>query len=141
MKKILSLVLVALVAFSTQAASVLWKSDALSFGGTALKSNTDVVGYLVFLGNEGSLASSYEITKTFSVSDIGSLVQTDSNGTAKGSQVGGTFQFQFGDYVNDDAFALLVSYTTEGKTYWNLSSTINSLTGLADEISSLTRNS
>ena len=135
MKKLLSLALVALVAISAQAASVQWKSEALSFEGTALKSNTSVIGYLIYLGNDGNLASSYEMTKTFSASDIGTLAQTDSNGTAKGSQVGETLEFQFGDYVNNDAFALLVSYTADGKTYWNLSSTINSLTGLADEIS------
>ena len=135
MKKLLSLALVALIALSANAASIAWKSTALSFDGATLKSNTSVVGYLIYLGNSASLDASYAITDSFDASSIGTVAQTDSNGTAKAGQVGETLQFAFGSYQNNDAFALLVSYTTEGKTYWNLSSTINSLSGLSDELS------
>ena len=65
MKKLLTLALVAIVAISTQAASIMWSSDAVSFGGTTLKNNASVAGYLIAL--EGSsLAASYDLAEGFS---------------------------------------------------------------------------
>ena len=89
MKKLAFAAVVLATALTTQAASVAWKSSALSFGSTALKSDTSVTGYLVLLSGS-SLASPYTFNETFDASVVGSVVNSDTDGTSKGSLVNGT---------------------------------------------------
>ena len=104
---------------------------ALSFGETSLKKNTDVMGYLVYLSS-GSLATTYTIDDSFTAASVGTIVSTDTDGTNKGSASTASFQIEAGTYSNGDAFAFVASYTTGGKTYWNISSTVQTLSGLDD---------
>ena len=127
MKKLAFAAVVLATALTTQAASVAWKSSALSFGSTALKSDTAVTGYLVLLSGS-SLASPYTFNETFDASVVGSVVNSDTDGTSKGSLVNGTLDLTGAS--NGQTYALLTKYVNDGKTYWNLSSTLNTLSGL-----------
>ena len=102
------------------AASIDWSSSAMTFGGDSLKKNTDVMGYLV------------TIDDSFTAASVGTIVSTDTDGTNKGSASTASFQIEAGTYSNGDAFAFVASYTTGGKTYWNISSTVQTLSGLDD---------
>ena len=135
MKKIAFLICVS-VAFAASATSVAWKSNALSFDTTSLKKSTDVVGYLVYLSS-GSLASSYVMNDSFSAATVGTIVSSDTDGANKGGQVTGTAEWDYGTYKNNDKFALVLSYadSASGKTYWQISSTVNTLAGISDETS------
>ncbi len=127
MKKIITLTAILGFALASHAASVAWSTVKLSFGETSLK-NSSVNAYLVYL-ESGSLSDSYTFTESFSAASIGKVVQsTDSVG--KTAKAMGTFQFPSGTYNNGDSFGLLLSYTDSGKTYWNLSSVVNTLSGL-----------
>ena len=135
MKKLASLICL-LAAFTASATSVDWKSNTLSFEDTSLKKSTDVVGYLVYLAS-GSLASSYTMDDSFSAATVGTVVSSDSDGANKGGQVTGTAEWDYGTYKNGDSFALVLSYadSASGKTYWQISSTVNTLDGISDETS------
>ena len=127
MKKILTFALIGMFCISSYAANIDWSSVALSFGGTDLKKSTAVTGYLIAL--EGtSLATSYDLSSSFSASSIGVVLGTDTDGTSKGSKVVGS-SFLDG-YKNGDAFALLVTYNDGDKMYYNLSSSVYTLAGL-----------
>ena len=127
-----------LLANSASAVSLSWKSDAMSFDGTALKSlTTGITAYVVYLSS-GSLSTSYKIDDDFSAASVGTVVSSVSK-TSKGSAAVGTFQFDYGAYNNNDKFAMIVSYAaSDGKTYWNVSETINTLSGISDELSTPT---
>ena len=131
--KILGIAAVALLANIAGAASVDWSTAALSFGETSLKKNTDVAGYLVYLSS-GSLASTYTIDDSFSAASVGTVITgaSDTDGANKGGLLTGTLNVTDLGYNNGDSFALVLSYKSEGKTYWNISSTVNTLSGLDD---------
>ena len=125
MKKLLLLALVGMFTISAQAAAIAWSSTAISFDGVTLKNNASVVGYLIAL--EGSnLEASYALTEGFSLTTIGTLADTCS-GSKKSGKVTGTPDLP---YTNGDSFALLITYTDGVDTYYNLSSTINTFSGL-----------
>ena len=130
--KLKNLIAVATIVASagiTQAASVAWSSVAMTFGEQTLKKDTGVTGYLVYLSS-GALEDSYTINESFSAESVGTVVASDTDGTNKGSALTGTFQIAQGTYSNGDVFAFVASYTSDGKTYWNISSTVNTLSGL-----------
>ena len=132
MKTKLALVaLLATLCTVSQAASVDWKSAALDFGGTALKNNTDVKGWVVYLAS-GSFADSYKIDDSFSAESVGVVVASDTDGTNKGSALAGTALGWTNDSYksNGDTFGLVLSYNDGEKTYWNISSVVNSFSGL-----------
>ena len=111
------------------AASISWKSDALSFGGVSLKGSTAVTGYLVYISS-GALASSYTVDENFSASSVGVVAHSSTTLQKNGGPMGTA---NFGTtYGNGDSFALLISYAdaASGKTYWTLSETVNKLSGL-----------
>ena len=138
MKKYLTILALVGLVSSASAVSVEWKSAAVSFGGEVLKKDTAVTGYLVYLAS-GSLASTYKIDDSFTAASVGTIVSSDTDGTSKGGNSQGVFQFDFGSYDNGDKFALVISYAApDGKKYWNLSETINTLAGISDETSSPT---
>jgi hypothetical protein len=125
MKKLLAIALVGFIAVSAQAASILWSSDAVSFGGTTLKNNASVNGYLIAL--DGSSLASFDLVEGFSATDIGTLVDSK-EGTPKSGKLTGTADVSA--YSNGDAFAFLITYNDGTDIYYNLSSTVNVLAGL-----------
>jgi hypothetical protein len=125
MKKLLSLALVALVAISAQAAFIEWSTVAITFGGTTLKNNTSVAGYLIAL--DGSSLATYDLVEGFSATSIGTVVESKS-GTPKSGKFTGNSDISA--YSNGDAFAFLITYNDGTDTYYNLSSTVNVLAGL-----------
>ena len=127
MKKLVLTTVILASAFALNAASVAWKSFALSFGSDALKSNSNVTGYLVLLSGS-ALASPYDFDDAFDASKVGTLVGSDEDGTSKGSLINGTLDLTGAS--NGQTYALLAKYVSDGKTYWNLSSTVNTLSGL-----------
>ena len=139
MKKAITLLAVVGFAFSASAASFQWTVSGIAFNGSTLKSDAGLTAYLVYLGNGGSLASSY------SASEIDSLVSGASDSvvgsTAKGAATS-TYALaepSDGDYTsyNGDVYGILLSYVSGEKTYYNLSSATYTVSGLADETSSM----
>ena len=118
----------ALFANLASGASVDWATAAMTFGEASLKKDTGVTGYLVYLAS-GSLGASYTIDESFAASKVGTVVDS-CEGTTKGSYVFGSFQIDSEKYGNGDSFAVVMSYVSGGKTYWNLSETVNTLAGL-----------
>ena len=131
MKSIIGIAVFGAFVGVASAASVDWASAAMSFGDDSLKKNPDVKGYIVYLSS-GSLLSSYTIDDSFSASSVGTIVSSAEDGTTKGAYVFNSFNIDPSKYGNGDSFAFVASYVSEGKTYWNLSSTINTLAGLDD---------
>ena len=138
MKKIIgAFALMFAMTMTASAVSIAWSSTAVAFGGgDPLKKDTGVTAYLVYL-SDGAFGS-YTITDTFKASDVGTVVSTDTDGTNKGALSTGTFQFDYGAYTNGDKFGLVLSYVSEGKTYWNLSGNVQALDGITSEIATPT---
>ncbi len=141
MKKILTLCLLVLSAASASALSFDWTISGIKFDGVAIKKSTDVVGHLIYLGDGGSYSSSYALSKDSTAdsiaSAIGTKVDTSSTATSNAGKLTTTYTFDYGTKDNGDVFGVLLSYTTGGKTYYNLSSSTFTLSGIADETSSL----
>lgn len=129
MKKFLTF-LVVITAGMASAASFSWTSSKLSFGETVLK-NTAMTAYLIYVGNNTAHGASVTVTKDSTAESIASSFGTSAK-VAKDYSVTAsrtgilTDDFSFsasgGEYASKDVFALLLSYTSEGKTYFNLSS-------------------
>ena len=133
-KTFLAFAALAMMATSASALSFQWATNILKFDGTNLKSDTSVTAYLVYLG---SGVSSVESSYSFDSLPSGVGTQVDSKaGTAATSKVSQKFSFDFGTYGNGDSFAMVASYTKDGETYWNISETVYTLSGIADETSS-----
>ena len=135
MKKLLILLGFAILATSSQAASITWSAASVKFGTTSLKSNSAVTGYLVYLGYNGTLADSYLLAD---LPNIASGKVAEKTGTSAMSQLsGGDYDVPVSTYKNGDTFAMLLSYNDGEKTWWNLSSTVYTISGLADATSTL----
>ena len=135
MKKTILAALFCAIATSASAVTLSWASStAIKFNGSNLKNDENVSGYLIYLGT-GSLADSYTLkndsTLSSIISSIGSDTGSSKNKSNAMSKLSGSFDFDYSDgYANDSSkFALLLSYTTGGKTYWNLTSAAYTLTG------------
>ena len=136
--------LCSVLASTASALSFTWSVAGVTFDGTRLASSSDVTGYLIYLGSGGEYSSSYSLTEDSSAASIGasvgSVVYTSSAATTKVGKLSGEFSFDYGSYDNDDTFGLLLAYTgaSDGKTYYNLSSSTYTLSGIADEKSTIT---
>ena len=142
MKKLLTLLAVVAFCTSAHALSFTWASStAIKFDGANLKSNTDVTGYLVYLGTSETYDTSYTLDASSTPSslsgDVGTLVANSTSGTSGMSKISEKFSFDYGVYDNNDVFGMVLSYVKDGTTYLNLSSTTYTLSGIADERSSL----
>ena len=112
------------------AASFTWTTSALAFGSTEMK-KVNVTAYLIYLGNDVDQKSSISVTKDSTAETIATSFGTSAK-VAKSydTQTGRTglasddfsFSASNGDYHSKDKFALLLSYTSDSKTYFNLSS-------------------
>ncbi len=141
MKKLLALFVFAAMASTASALSFNWTVTGIKFGDETLKKSTDVVGYLIYLGAGGSYSTSYALSKDSTAdtiaSSIGQKVSTSTTATSNAGKLTTTYTFDYGDKTNGDVFGVLLSYTKEGKTYYNLSSSTYTLAGISDETSSL----
>ena len=131
MKKTLLAAFVVLTAGIASAASFTWTTSKLSFGETVLK-NTEVSAYLIYLGNGVSQLGSVSVTDTSTADSIAAsfgasaTVAKDYSVTTSRTGIASdklSFSAGSGDYVSGDKFALLLSYVSDGKTYFNLSTT------------------
>lgn len=131
-------------ALTTTVASALsfdWSSKSIKFDSTNLKNSTAVTGYLIYLGSGGSLDTTYDVTKDSTASSIIGSIGTDT-GSSKSTpnalgKLTGTYVFDYGTKANGDTFAMLLSYNDGENTYFNLSSTVVTLSGIVDETSDL----
>ena len=143
MKKLIATIaLCGLFAVNASALSFTWASAALKFDSTTLKSDATVTGYLIYLGSEESLSSSYALAADSTVSSIVSSIGTQAgdpkNKTSVAGKISSSFTFDYGSYNNGDTFAMLAVYTgaADGKTYYNLSGDVYTLSGITAENSS-----
>ena len=139
MKKVLSLLAAFGLVASASAASLVWSVNAIAFNGATLKSDTSLTAYLVYLGNGGSLADSYD---TATIASSLTTVSTASGTTSRGIATSTYNMTVDGDdwtVLNGDVYGVLLSYadSASGKTYYNLASTTYTVSGIADERSSL----
>ena len=139
MKKLLTLLAAIGLVSSASAVSITWNISNIAFGGNTLKSDTGVTAYLVYLGNGGSLETSYDATaiESLASSAVDSVSGTNTKGAAQNTYaLPAPSSGDFSD-LNGDTYGLLLSYVNEGKTYYNLGSATFTVSGVADETSSL----
>ena len=136
MKRILALIAILMMAGQASALTITWSAANVAFEGTKLTKSTDVTGYLIYLGGAGSAYStSYTLadgaTGDSVAASIGTVVDTKAGTTM--SRVSQSFSFTTDKYNNGDVFGMLLTYSKEGTTYFNLSSATVSMTGAADD--------
>lgn len=136
MKKFLTLVLAVGFAEMASAVTMQWAATGVSFDGTRFNKTTGagtvLTGYLIALD---SFATSYSVDDLFSAANIGTVVDTNTSGTSAVGKEGKAWTIDTDNYANGDTFAVLLKYTgaSDGKTYWNLSSSLVTLTGFATD--------
>ena len=135
MKKTLTLLALIGLVSAASAASMTWTVSSIKFNGSTLNATTGagLTAYLVFLGNGGTLADSYTVAEIDSLKKVDSATGT----TAKGA-VSSDYVFtkpESGDCseLNGNVYALLLSYTSEGKTYYNLGSATYTVSGMDED--------
>ena len=112
MKKLLTLFAAALVASTASAVSINWTSDTMKFGSTSVGANAH--GYLVFLGDNTLGSEGYGWTDIIDMA-------SDADAATKMSKIN-VNPASTGSH-NVGNFAMYVTYTNDGKTYYNVSST------------------
>lgn len=133
MKKLATFSLLLAMAMQASALSFAWKAANVAFDGTVLNGDTTLTAYLVYLGNPGALESSYS-TDTI-VTDM-NVVQTKTGMTKK--TITDTYSWNYKNNAeNGDTFAILLSYASGGKTYYNLSATTYTIENVTAENSTV----
>ncbi len=126
MKKLLTLAAIALVAGSASAVNMMWTTaSAIKFDGSNLKSDGNVTGYLI----AASSLSSYTVDSQFAASTIGTQVDKK-NKTGATSKISNAWEIDTDKYSNGSTFAVLLQYTKDGDTYWNLTKELVTMTGM-----------
>ncbi len=129
MKKLLTFVFTALLVGSASAVTMQWGATGVSWGSSKLKNDTGVVGYLIACD---ALGTSYALDG-FDASDIGTVVDTNTSGTSTMSKLNKAYSIDTDTYGNGDTFAVLLTYQKDGKTYYNLTSGLVSMSGMATD--------
>ena len=143
MKKTLLVAVIACLAASNAAAlSFAWSAKTIAFDGTTLKNSEAVTGYLIYLGNNGSLGSTFDISSATTGADVANVIGSkvdEKNKTSAVGKLANSYNFNYGEAPgkNGDVFAMLLTYTNEGTTYFNLSTTTTKLSGLVDDTSGI----
>ena len=129
MKKALTLLALAVMAVNAHGAQVAWNVTGISFDGATLKNAaaTAFTASLFYLGQGGTLASSYDQAAIDSLDVVASATGT----TAKGAN-SGTYTLNVDSNSNGDVFGMLLAYTSGEKTYYNIASTTYTLSGFSD---------
>ena len=136
MKKLLTLLAFCGFVSTASALSLTWQATTIAFDGATLKNSTAVTAYLVFIGNNASLAESYNPSSILTtLKPVSTVEGANSRGSATTS-----YNFpateNYASY-NNNVYGILLSYVSEGKTYYNLSSATYKVSGVADTTSSL----
>ncbi len=141
MKKTLTALLAVGLISSASAISLSWTATGIAFGaGNTLKSDNKLTAYLVYLGNNGSLAASYsEADLTSMISDASSTEGRSVSGTTSRGLVATSYNMTAEDptVFNGDVYTILLTYSSEGKTYYNLAAKTYTVDGIANETSTL----
>lgn len=131
MKKYLTLGLAFALASVASAVTMNWGASNITFEGTKLKNDATVTGYLIALD---SLSSTYTLTDSFTANDVGSVLDSK-NKTSAVSKITNDWSIDTTNYSNGDTFAVLLKYTgaSDGKTYWNLTSGLVTMSGMSTD--------
>ena len=133
MKKLLSFGMAIALAGVASAVTMNWNANSVAFGGAKFNKTTGatVTGYLVALD---AFAASYDLTDSFVVSDIGTQAD-EKTGTSAVGKISSDWTINTDTYGNGDTFAVLLKYTgaADGKTYWNLSSALVTMSSMSTE--------
>jgi hypothetical protein len=136
MKKFITMMVVALVAVSASAASFSWGtgSSYVTFNGTKITTTNGAIGYLVLL-----TGSSLEASVVDGIMKAPSAVANKANtstglASAKGKIKG---QYESSDIANGQNYGMFITYSDGKDTWYNFSSTVYTVDGLADATSSL----
>ncbi len=128
MKKLLTIAAIALVAGAASAVTMQWSTaKAVQFNGSNLKSDNNVTGYLIATE---SLGGPYTLDASFAASSVGTVVDT-LEGTSAMSKISQRWSIDTDTYGNGDTFAVLLKYVKDGDTYWNLTSALVEMSGMA----------
>ena len=130
------MMVVALVAFSASAATFKWGtgSEKVYFNGTAITTTNGAIGYLVLLTGSSLDASVVEgIMQTPSA--IANKANTSTGlASAKGKI---TDTYTSDSIANGQNYGMFITYSDGTDTWYNFSSTVYTVSGLADATSSL----
>jgi hypothetical protein len=136
MKKFITMIVVALVAVSASAASFTWGTGTakVSFGGTAVTTANGAIGYLVLL-----TGSSLEASVVDGIMKTPSYVDSKANTSTGVPAVKGriTGDYDSADIANGQNYGMFITYSDGTDTWYNFSSTVYTVSGLADSTSSL----
>ncbi len=131
MKKTLALALALGLAGMASAVTMQWAANSVSFDGTRFNATTStgLTGYLIALDQ---FAASYTVDDSFSAATIGTVLDSKEKTSAVG-KLQNYWEIDTDNYGNGDTFAVLLKYTgaSDGKTYWNLSSGLVTMSGMA----------
>lgn len=135
MKKFITMMVVALVAVSASAATFAWGTGTtkVSFDGTAITTTNGAMGYLVLLtGSSLDVSISEGIVAPSAVS---SKANTSTGVAAVKGRITGTYDSA--DVANGQNYGMFITYNDGTDTWYNFSSTVYTVSGLADSTSSL----
>lgn len=141
--KLLSILLLSVLATAASAVTFKWSAAGVSFGGEKVGQTSAITGYLVYLGgSDAGYATSYTISETTTGESLAKAIDVtgaimdggSATGTSKMSKLQGQTDFEWTKYENGDVFGMLLVYQTADKTYFNLSSATSAISGLTDEI-------
>ena len=136
MKKFITMMVVALVAVSASAASFSWGTGttSVSFDGTKITTANGAMGYLVLLTGTSLEASVIEDAIS-APSYVSSKANTSTGLAATKGRIAG--QYESSDIANGQNYGMFITYNDGTDTWYNFSSTVYTVSGLADSTSSL----
>ena len=136
MKKFITMMVVALVAVSASAASFSWGTGAtkVSFEGTAITASNGAMGYLVLLTGSSIEASVIEDAIS-APSYVASKANTSTGVAAVKGRITSTYESS--DIANGQNYGMFITYNDGTDTWYNFSSTVYTVSGLADATSTL----
>ena len=136
MKKFITMMVVALVAVSASAASFSWGTGttSVSFDGTKITTANGAMGYLVLLTGTSLEASVIEDAIS-APSYVSSKANTSTGLAATKGRIAG--QYESSDIANGQNYGMFITYSDGTDTWYNFSSTVYTVSGLADATSSL----
>ena len=130
------MMIVALVAVSASAASFNWGTGTtkVSFGGTAITATNGAMGYLVLL-----TGSSIEASVVEGIMQVPASVATKANTSSglAGNKGKITGKYEADTIANGQNYGMFITYSDGIDTWYNFSSTVYTVSGLADATSSL----
>ena len=136
MKKFITMMVVAMFAVSASAAAFQWGTGTtkVSFDGTAITTTNGAMGYLVLLTGTSLEASVIEDAIS-APSYVSSKANTSTGVAAVKGRI--TASYDSADVANGQNYGMFITYNDGTDTWYNFSSTVYTVSGLADATSSL----